>query len=396
MKSFCHSHARGNSAPRIHVPDNLYDVRMPFWMLVFARMTVLFLLSACAALPPQSDHLTLTKAEFSDLPGWEDDHQSEAVHALARSCGAMKSPACTALTKVPEGDDAAARAYFAEWFQPYAASGEDGREGLFTGYFEATLQGSWKKTARFNTPLYAKPKDLITADLGVFNPEWKGRKLTGKVEKQKFVPYDSRAAISDGSLKNRARVLLWVDDPIDAFFLAVQGSGRVRMTDGRVTHISYDSANGRAYVAIGRALLLMKVIQPPVTMEKIRSYLANHSGDAEEIMNFDASYVFFKITHGDGPKGAEGVALTPQRSLAVDPVFVKLGTPVWIDTMDADAVPLQRLMIAQDTGGAIKGPVRGDFFWGFGANAATKAGAMQSPGRYYLLLPKDVTHDAQE
>jgi membrane-bound lytic murein transglycosylase A len=157
-------------------------------------------------------------------------------------------------------------------------------------------------------------------------------------------------------------------------------------------HIGYNGANGRAYVAIGRALELMKAIDAPVTMEKIRAWLAMHPGDADEVMNFNASYVFFKIMRGAGPVGAEGVALSPQRSLAVDPAFVKLGTPVWLDTADAAGASLQRLMVAQDTGGAIKGPVRGDFFWGYGPDAEAQAGPMQSRGRYYLLLPK---HDAE-
>jgi membrane-bound lytic murein transglycosylase A len=349
-------------------------------------MTILFLLSACAA-PSERDHLTLTQVDFADLPGWNADHQSEAIPALLRSCAHRKTPACAALKQVPAGNDAAARAYFEHWFCAYAAAGEDGSEGLFTGYYEASLHGSLKQTKRFNTPLFAKPSDLVTADLGTFNNEWKGRRLTGKVEKQKFVPYDSRGAIGDGKLNKRARALLWVDDPVDAFFLAVQGSGRVRMTDGSVVHVGYDDANGRTYVPIGRILGLMKKIDPPVTMEKIRAYLAQHPGDADEIMNLNASYVFFKVIKGPGPIGAEGVALTPKRSLAVDPSFVRLGTPLWLDSEDADGAPLQRLMIAQDTGGAIKGAVRGDFFWGYGTDAAAKAGAMQSRGHYYLLQP---------
>jgi membrane-bound lytic murein transglycosylase A len=162
----------------------------------------------------------------------------------------------------------------------------------------------------------------------------------------------------------------------------------VRMTDGATLRIGFDGTNGHAYVAIGRALAARDEIQRPVTMQVIRNWLKAHPGRADEIMNLNPSYVFFRVVDGDGPIGAEGVALTPQRSLAVDSAFVQLGSPLWLDTKDGDGNLLQRLMIAQDTGGAIKGAVRGDFFWGFGDDAANKAGAMQSLGRYYLLLPE--------
>jgi membrane-bound lytic murein transglycosylase A len=359
-----------------------------------------FLLLACVTAP---ERLALAPASFADLPGWQDDHQKEAVSAFARSCTAlMKKPdddalwqaSCAALAQTSPSDDAAARAFFERYFAPYAASGSDGEEGLFTGYYEADLRGSRTKTRRYRFPLYARPHDLVTADLGLFKPEWKGKRITGKVTGSEFVPYDDRAAIEEGALKKRARVLLWVDDPVDAFFLSIQGSGRVRLPDRKIVHVGYDGANGRTYTAIGRALAEMGALEKPVTMNSIRAWLAENPDRAKDIMDTNKSYVFFRLIKGPGPLGAEGVALTPLRSLAIDPSFVPLGTPLWLVTETPDGMPLTRLMIAQDTGGAIKGVIRGDVFWGAGQDAAAMAGAMQSKGRYYFLLPKGVGEES--
>jgi len=220
--------------------------------------------------------------------------------------------------------------------------------------------------------------------------------IVGKVDGSKLVPVDDRATIAKGSLSGRAQVLVWLDDPIGAFFLEVQGSGRVRLTDGSILPVGYDGANGRAYVAIGKALADRGDLQRPVTMPAIRSWLSAHPAQTQQAMNINPSYVFFRRLPNDNVLGAQGVALTPTRSLAVDPAYVPLGVPVWLDSVDSRGATLRRLLIAQDTGGAIKGAVRGDFFWGAGDEAATQAGAMQSRGRYFLLLPKSVTPHADE
>ena len=252
------------------------------------------------------------------------------------------------------------------------------------------MRGAQQRHGPYQTPIYARPADLVTVDLGDFKQEWKGKHLAGKVVGQNLKPYDDRATITHGSLNNRATVLAWVDDPTSAFFLAVQGSGRIKLEDGHTLRIGYDGANGHDYVAIGRKLAKSGDLPKPVTMQSIRAWLAAHPDRADGAMNLNPSYVFFRPLQGDGPMGAEGVALTPHRSLAIDPAFVTLGSPIWLDTTDSANNPLQRMMIAQDTGGAIKGIVRGDVFWGFGAEAEAKAGAMQSRGRYFLLLPKTV------
>jgi len=359
-------------------------LRPVFWCLLF--------LASCAEVSPTG--LTLTPVSFTDLPGWSDDRQSESLAAFARSCDKLTQKStlydwrtvCAALNQVAH-DDAAARAFFEAYFKPYIVN--DGDDGLLTGYYEAELRGSSAPTAQFHVPLYVRPDDLVAVDLGLFKPEWKGQHIAGKVNDAKLIPYDDRAAIVANSLEGRAHVLLWVDDPVDAFFLEIQGSGRVQLEDGRMARIGYDSANGRAYIAIGRALAEMDEVQKPVTMQSIRAWLAAHPERAQEIMNLNPSYVFFHTLDGEGPVGAEGVALTPLRSLAVDPAFVSLGTPVWLETNTTDGAPLRRLVIAQDTGGAIKGPVRGDLFWGAGKDAEAQAGAMQSRGRYFILLPKN-------
>jgi membrane-bound lytic murein transglycosylase A len=363
------------------------------------------LLASCVEKPPA---LSLEPVSFAELPGWNADHLSEAVPAFVRSCAVLAQkppespaavanlhlqlldwkPACAALAQLPPQNDAAARAYFEKYFQPYAASGRDGAKGLFTGYYEAELRGARAQGGPYQTPLYARPRDLITVDLGDFEPASKGKRIEGKVVSENLKPYDDRTEIENNSLQNRAEVLLWVDSPVDAFFLAVQGSGRVILPDGSVVRVGYAATNGHDYVAIGRVMEEAGDIPKPVTMQAIRAWLAAHPDKARTVMDTNPSYVFFRILEGEGPVGAEGVALTPRRSLAVDPAFIRLGTPIWLDTMDARSAALQRLMIAQDTGGAIKGPIRGDFFWGSGADAEAEAGAMQSEGKYYLLLPK--------
>lgn len=334
---------------------------------------------------------------FDDLPGWQQDHVLQSIPALSRSCAALRTKEnwkalCNALaTRAPQNDEQA-RTFFENWFQPYAVAGENGNQGLFTGYYEAELQGNLEKAGVYHVPLYARPDDLVSVDLGQFKSELKGQHITGKAIRGKngleLEPYDVRAQIEDGSLAGRAQPLAWVTDPVDAFFLAIQGSGRVHLQNDTVLRVGYDATNSRAYVAVGKILADKDEIERPVTMQSIRAWMKTHPAKAKEVMDLNPSYVFFKILKGDGPLGAEGVALTPGRSLAVDPAFISLGSPVWLDTSDGKGNSLQRLVIAQDTGGAIKGAVRGDVFWGYGAEAETQAGAMQSKGRYFVFLPR--------
>ncbi len=367
---------------------------MRFFLLPF-----LFVLASCAMLPAQEkDRATLNPVSFSDLEGWEKDAPADALGAFKNSCISLRvKPAwqgVCAQAQLTEQTDEAARVFFEENFVPYALSGRDGEEGLFTGYYVPELHGSLRRGGKYKTPLYARPDDLISADLGAFKADLKGQKIVGKVKKGKFIPYDERAAIAKGSLAPRGKPIVWVDSPVDAFFLEIQGSGIVRLKNKKYLLLGYDGANGRAYNAIGRALAERGEIPRPVTMPAIRQHLADEgSSDAQKTMNLNPSYIFFRRLPGNDVLGAQGVALTPKRSLAVDPSFVPLGAPVWLSTMDGKGQSLQRLMIAQDTGGAIKGVVRGDFFWGAGTEAAEQAGSMQSRGRAVILLPKDMKID---
>lgn len=360
---------------------------------------LLLMLAACAG-----DQASFTPVSFSDLSGWQQDKPSHALVAFQHSCikltarsNADKWRAACAAAEETAATDQAARVFFESAFVPYAVAGSNGDEGTFTGYYMPELRGALKRKGPYQTPLYARPKDLVSSDLGTFKNALKGEHVVGKVEeqddRQNYVPYDDRAAIAQGSLKGRAKPLAWTSDPIGAFFMEIQGSGLLKLPNGKTMPIGYDGTNGRAYVAIGHILADRGEIDRPITMQKIRNYLAAHPKERQEIFNENPSYIFFRCLPNKNAIGAEGVPLTATRSLAVDPSHLPLGAPIWLDTEDGQGHDLKRLMVAQDTGGAIKGVVRGDFFWGAGAKAGEQAGAMQSRGRYFILLPKNMTPD---
>ena len=364
--------------------------------------------------PPR---LVLSPARFADLPGWERDDPSEAVAAFVRSCAAFRElpgdqplggregyagtagawrEVCDAAAAVGEGAEAA-RAFFDERFAPVAVANRDEPTGLFTGYYEPTLRGSRRRHGAYQVPLYARPPELVEVDLGEFRDDLEGRRIAGRIENGRLVPFPDRDAIVEGALAGRGLEVLWVDDPVDAFFLEIQGSGRVRLEDGGELRIGYASQNGHPYYAIGRELVDRDALsREEVSLQTIRGWLAANPDQAAEVMATNPSYVFFRSLGPDGPYGAQGVVLTPGRSLAVDRAFHALGVPVWLAASrpaaepEAAALPLRRLMIAQDTGGAIRGPVRGDVFWGPGEEAEQVAGRMKHDGRMWLLLPREV------
>jgi len=370
-------------------------------------------LAACAPRPPPAPpapHLTLTQARFADLAGWRDDHVAEALPAMRASCAALMALAadapigpggvagtaqdwrlaCAALSGIAAGDDQAARRAIDAAFVPWLAADNAVSAGLFTGYFEPELRGARAPGGAYLTPLLKRPPDLVMVDLGVFRPAWRGERIAGRVEGGRLRPYDTRAAIEAGALDRFHLGFLWVDDPIDAFVLAIQGSGRVRLADGTIVAVGYDGQNGQPYVAIGRLLVERGALdRDAVSLAAIRAWLAAHPQQAKALMDENPSYVFFREMSGPGPIGAAGVALTAGRSLAVDPAFLPLGVPLWLD-IDDHGLKLRRLVVAQDSGGAIKGVVRGDLFWGFGADAEARAGRMRAEGAYYMLLPRRV------
>ncbi len=386
-------------------------------MKKIALLIFCFALSSCAtsqisALQKNAENATdatLTAVAFSELPNWQNDSVDQAVTALKKSCALfLKRDAatpvkptefagtiaewqapCNAVMNV-QNDVASARAMLEKHFMPYRITTSLGDVGLFTGYYETMLNGSKTKTAQYNVPLYARPNDLISVDLGEFRPSLAGERIAGKVVGGALKPYADRAAIDRGALQNTP-VIAWVDDADAAFFLHIQGSGRVRMTDGSELRVGYDGQNGHVYTAIGRELIARGELTPETTnLESIRAWLRAHPDQAQSLREKNASYVFFKVLEGvDGPLGAQGVALTAERSMAVDPRFIAYGAPIYIDVPHPTYVTrINRLMVAQDTGGAIRGPVRGDVFWGAGAEAERNAGFMKSRGRAWVLLPK--------
>ena len=335
---------------------------------------------------------TLEPVAFSQLQGWADDRLAAAIPAFLKSCARLltlpdaapldASPRvadygrvgvwrglCEAAEGLPSADAAAARRFFETAFIPLSVADDGASEGLFTGYYEIELNGSRRRRGRYQTPIYRRPPDL---GLGARY---------------------SRAEIEDGALAGRGLELLWVDDPIDAFFLEIQGSGRVRLSNGETVRVGYDGQNGQPYVPIGRLLVERgEIPRSEATMMTIRNWMDQHPEAGAALRRENPSYVFFRELRGDGPIGAEGVVLTAERSIAVDRTFIALGIPIWLEADErfASAESVRRLVVAQDTGGAIKGPVRGDLFWGTGSAAASRAGMMNARGRYYLLLPRGV------
>lgn len=259
-------------------------------------------------------------------------------------------------------------------------------QALATGYYEPEIEGSRVSGPGYAVPIYRRPADLITADLGLFSAALKGKQVRGRVLAGHFVPYADRAEITAGALAGRGLELAWAADPYEFFFLQVQGSGRLRLPDGTVMRIGYDGQNGRAYTAIGKVLQDRGLIEPGrASMAGIIAWLKAHPDQAHAIMNLNQSWVFFRELSGPGPVGALGVPVTAQASMAVDPHFVPLGAPVFLKTQIANA---NGLWVAQDTGGAIKGANRFDTFWGAGRTAREIAGSLIARGVAYVLLPK--------
>jgi membrane-bound lytic murein transglycosylase A len=381
------------------------------------------LLGACASReasppaqpPPVAARLTLTPVGFAELPSWTGDRLAEALPALRSSCAALGAqpddrpvgpdalagrvadwkPLCARLPGADAGD-AVVQQFFEAWFLPLTVAGPDGPDGLFTGYYEPELGGSRRHSGKFAVPLYRRPGDLVSVDLGEFRADLKGETLAGRVVDGRLEPYFTRAEIDAGALADRELELLWLADPIDAFFLSVQGSGRVRLIEGGTTRVGFAGSNGHPFTAIGRRLVEQgELAREDVSMQAVRDWLRAHPSQAGTLMAENARYIFFREVEGAGPTGTQGVPLTPGRSLAVDAALLPLGVPLWLDTTwpagtPAAGQPLRRLMVAQDTGGAIKGAVRGDVFWGTGEAALAIAGPMKQRGRYFLLLPAAV------
>jgi len=416
-----------------HRPD-LTARNTPLRPAALAALLLLAVLAACAprppagppVIPPKPPAFALKAAAFSDLPGWQEDDLAAALPAFRLSCPRLTASSsaaglegfaafgraadwqafCGGLAAIPPGDTGGFRRLIEAELQPVQVLGEGGADGLFTGYYEPSLRGSRRRQPGFEVPILGLPDDLVQVDLGQFRPDWRGQRIAGRVQAGQLRPYDDRAAIEAGALGQRARPLVWVNDPVAAFFLHIQGSGRVELQEGGLLRLGFAGQNGHPYTAIGRVLIDRGALtREEVSMPRLKQWLQANPAEAPALLRENRSYVFFRelpppagaseVFRVDGPLGAQGLPLLAGRSLAVDRSHFAMGLPVWLDASrpradGAGDLPLRRLMVAQDTGGAIRGAVRGDVFWGHGPEAEAVAGLMKQPGRFWLLLPRSV------
>jgi membrane-bound lytic murein transglycosylase A len=347
--------------------------------------------------PAAEAKVRLVPDRWSSLPGWQADAMEDAWPAFVRSCGVLRSRegwqgACDRALTVDPDDRNQVRAFFESQFTPWrVVNADDSETGLITGYYEPLIRGSRKASAKYRYPIYGVPTDLLAIELGELYPQLKGLRLRGRLDGRTVVPYYDRGQIDMGVSSLSGREIAWTDDALDLFFLQVQGSGRVRFENGETLRIGYADQNGHPYRSIGKLLVDRgELTVEQASLQGIKSWARKNPDKVKQLLDYNASYVFFRELppSPDGPLGAMGVPLTPGRSVAIDPRTVPLGAPVFLaTTFPSSDRTLARLMMAQDTGGAIKGGVRADFFWGFGEEAGRQAGRMRQQGRLWVLLP---------
>lgn len=342
----------------------------------------------------QPDKLRLTETTFDDLDGFETDQIKQALPALKKSCSVLEKryarwqKFCKKLNHEKFSTDGELRSFIKKEMRVFSINNNE--TGLFTGYYEPEIEGSLVKTKEYAVPVYALPQDIVRIDLGKFNPKFKGEILFGKQDGKEIKPYLTRREIETGEIKFPAQVIAWVKEPAELFILQIQGSGILKLPDGKKVGIGYAGNNGHAFTGIGSVMARQGLLKDGVyTMADIKNWLIANPRQAQSLMHENPRYIFFKKTDRPGAVGSLGVSLTAGRSLAVDPAYVPLGSFLWLQTTAPDGSALNRLVSAQDTGSAIKGAVRGDFFWGTGDNALKEAGRMKSRGIYFLLLPKE-------
>lgn len=338
-------------------------------------------------------------ADWAVLPDWLQQELPAGWPALRQSCRALRFkpvwlPICAAADRIADDDALAQRTFYESWFTPYQVLNPDGSDsGLITGYYEPLLKGSRTRSARFPYPVYAPPDDMLEVDLGAFHPWLRGQKARARLDGKRVVPYFNRAEIDAGSAPAlQGRELYYVGNVVELFFLHIQGSGRIELEDGTRVKLGYAEQNGHPYASIGRKLIDMGELKPEeASMQGIKRWAETHPQQLPIVLGHNPSYVFFRELSDTlgGPLGALGVPLTAEYSIAVDPRSIPLGLPVFLaSTRPNSSEPLNRLVFAQDTGGAIKGAVRADFFWGFGDLAGHQAGRMRQSGRLWVLFPK--------
>lgn len=347
---------------------------------------------------------TLQPVPWQEIPGWPEDDPSLALGAFLKSCSALQrrpdwQRPCEEAAAMEYATEGQVRQFFERNFVPHQVRKADGSaEGLLTGYYVPDLQGSRQASSQYPYPLYRRPDDLLVVDLSDVYPDLGDYRLRGRLDGSRVIPYWARSDIDSSGRPLAGQELFWVADPVELFFLHIQGSGRILLDNGGTVMVNYADQNGHPYRSIGKYLLDRGIMaRHEMSMQNIRKWATNNPDEVAALLNQNPSYVFFRELDSTmkSPPGSLGVPLTPGRSLAVDRRYIPLGAPVFVETSwpNSDR-SLRRLMMAQDTGGAIKGPIRGDFFWGMGDQAGSQAGRMKQAAKFWVLLPV-TTEEAQ-
>ncbi len=382
------------------------------WLLRFIVLLVLLL--GISFFIFRQHPLSIKPVSYRQLPHWQQGEQNKTLAAFKISCkkffsqpggqnvGSQKFfltasawyPACHAAMRLKNPNAKRARAFFERWLQVYRVK-KRWQPGLFTGYYLPVIQASRKRTGNYQLPLYGRPGDLVMVNLGAFDPKLTGIKISGRIKDGKLYPYGiTRAQINKGALSKVAKVLFWTNNRVGRYFLQIQGSGYVQLKNGKQLLLGYAGENGFSSTIIGRVLVRRGLLKlKGISALKVRQWLYQHPQQAQQMLNANKGFVFFKILSTKSPLGTQGVELTPGYSLAVDHALIPLGAPIWITTRIANvknpqtSQPFHRLMVAQDTGGAITN-IHGDIFWGTGKRAETLASYQNYPGAFWLLLPR--------
>ncbi|MEN8302875.1 MAG: murein transglycosylase A [Campylobacterota bacterium] len=330
---------------------------------------------------PQTE---LQESNYSNLPNWENENYDEVLYSFMNNCRAKKSvdiynELCSKTESIED-----AKEFIESNFTPYMVQRQErDKESILTGYFEPELRGSLTQSERYRYPIYATPKDLVTVDLSSIYPDLKNYRLRGRLDGNRLVPYYSRAELNEQEIN--AEVICYCDSKIDKFFLEVQGSGRVRLDNGETLFIGFGNQNGHKYKSIGKYLVESgEISKEDISLQTIREWFRVNPSRVNEVLNHNTSVVFFQKRER-AATGSLGLVLTPLRSIAVDRRYIPLGSMVYMDAQDA----YERVVFAQDTGGAIKGSVRADMFLGFGEEAGEVAGELKAPLKLWILLPKE-------
>lgn len=352
----------------------------------------------------KTDEFILEKSKFSNLKNWKNSEIGEFKTAYVRSCDRISAGYYEYIgdsfikinrkdylqhcNSIKELKDRELKKYIEKNFIPYLAKYNNNSNGIFTGYYEASINASYEKTDKYKYPIYGYPKDIVSLNLADFDENLPNKTIIGRVENNKLIQYYNRKEI-DFDKKIDADVILWGDNLIDIFIMQVQGSAVANLPDGKTIRIGYAINNGHKFIGIGLIMKQKGLLEPgKSSMGDIKNWLENNPEKAAEIMSENPRYIFFRFNDKKGAIGAQGVPLVAKRSIAVDNKYIPMGTLIWLETKDASGNNLDRLVMAQDIGAAIKGGIRGDFFWGYGDDAFYNAGRMKSNGQYYILLPK--------